>query len=130
MICPDSEFPPYRFLRGYIPITSKDVYAALDLDVAYLSHPADVAPHVFGYKKGREIIRRMPCVITEYGPCHPKFPTGSAAACGAVDDQDIEYTAEDDKAIEHWVRNSVDTCFHLLYKLNVWMSLTLWAPVL
>lgn len=71
---------------------------------------ADVQPLVWGYKYTREIARRMPHFRGEAAPLHPKFPTGSAAAVVEegmpypIDAAPIVYTAEDDKAIEQYIR--------------------------
>lgn len=105
---------------GYIHITSKDVYAAPDFDAGFLSHPADLPPQVWAYKKLREIMRRMRCCRGECASTHPPFPVGFAAACRDKFDpnetfQDIQYTEEDDRAIEQWVRSNVETSWHSMY---------------
>jgi alcohol oxidase len=71
----------YPFSIGDIHITSKNVYSDSDFNASFLSHPADLAPHVWAYKKNREITRRMRCFSGEYAPSHPAFPEGSAAVC-------------------------------------------------
>ena len=71
----------YPLSRGEIHITSKDAYEDPDFTTGFLSHAADLPPQILAYKKNREIIRRMPCYRGEYGPSHPSFPVGSAAAC-------------------------------------------------
>ncbi|KAJ3455104.1 hypothetical protein MRS44_013704 [Fusarium solani] len=53
----------------------------------------------------------------EIAPGHPAFPEGSPAACVDLKQslsnvEDIEYSAEDDKAIEKWVRENVGTTWH------------------
>ena len=56
---------------------------------------------------------------------HPQFPEASKAACvnlikdgytNGVDSEikDVEYSAEDDKAIEQFLRENVDTTWHVL----------------
>lgn len=109
------QYLEYPFSKGYIHIASKDVYAMPDFDAGFLSHPADLAPQVWGYKKNREIIRRMASFRGEHAPTHPLFPVGSPAACRDKperDISDIKYTAEDDLAIENWVRELVETSWH------------------
>ena len=113
-----AQYLEYPFSKGCIDITSKDIYAAPDFDAGFLSHPADLSPQVWAYKKNREIIRRMACFRGEYAPSHPAFPEGSAAAChGKLDANapEIKYTEEDDLAIENWVRDRVETTWHSMY---------------
>ncbi|KAG9097489.1 hypothetical protein FRC06_007496, partial [Ceratobasidium sp. 370] len=66
-----------------------------------------------------EIARRMPCYRGEFAPLHPKFPEGSAAAAvkldGPLDAKDIKnlvYTAEDNAAIETFLRQFIETTWH------------------
>ncbi|KAG8703809.1 hypothetical protein FRC08_002624 [Ceratobasidium sp. 394] len=61
----------------------------------------------------------MPHYRGEYVPMHPKFPEGSEAACAKYDSppdapsiKNIEYTAEDNAAIEAFIRQSGETCWH------------------
>ncbi|KAK4925225.1 hypothetical protein LTR49_007763 [Elasticomyces elasticus] len=65
--------------------------------------------------------RRMNIFRGELASTHPKFPEGSKAAViekadGPVFDKDqrIQYTAEDDKAIEQKIREIVSTTWHSL----------------
>ena len=65
----------------------------------------------------REIMRRTKMYRGEIAPGHPQWPEGSKAASvdlteSLTDVKDIEYSAEDDKAIEQWVRNNVATTWH------------------
>ncbi|KAG1855611.1 GMC oxidoreductase-domain-containing protein, partial [Suillus subluteus] len=77
----------------------------MDFTTGFLDDPSDIIPLDFGYKKTREILRRMASYRGEVTTGHPDFPEGSAAACreasGPVDlnAPDIVYTAEDDEAI-------------------------------
>ena len=60
----------------------------------------------------------------EFAVNNPAFPAGSAAAIPthagddlrpvAMDAPDIVYTAEDDKAIDDWVSDHVETTWHSL----------------
>jgi hypothetical protein len=82
------------------------------LIVMHVSRPADLAVLRLGYKKARELARRMGLYRGELLLTHPKFPEGSAVACS--DDEhpvdisapDLVYTAEDDKAIDIFNRNA------------------------
>ena len=70
----------------------------------------DVALLRWVYKHAREFARRMPCYRGEVAGVHPLFPADSPAAPRSasgpvpIDAPDIAYTAEDDKAIEEYIR--------------------------
>ena len=68
-------------------------------------------PLTWGYKFSREIARRMPHFRGEPAALHPAFPPGSAAAVVehaegpiAFDTPRIEYSDEDERAIEAYAR--------------------------
>lgn len=76
---------------------------------------ADVRPLIWAYKFSRELARRMPLFCGEYAPLHPKFPEGSAAQVFVkrdgvdagpvpIDAPDLVYGAEDDRAIDKYLR--------------------------
>jgi alcohol oxidase len=67
----------------------------------------------------REIARRLPYYKGELELGHPKFKEGSKAALfdGAQANegiQDIDYSEEDDAAIEEWIRGNLNTTWHSL----------------
>lgn len=112
-------YTAYPFSRGSIHITSKeDVINGYDFDTGFLNAPSDLTKQVWAYKMSREIARRLPYYQGELELGHPKFPEGSRAALqsGSLGDnvQDIEYSAEDDKVIEDWVRGNLNTTWHSL----------------
>ncbi|KAG1752767.1 hypothetical protein EDD22DRAFT_957619 [Suillus occidentalis] len=78
---------------------------ALDFTTGFLDDPSDIVPLNFA---------------GELADAHPKFPEGSAAACGEasgpvdLNAPDIIYTAEDDVAIEKYHRDCVQTTWHSL----------------
>ncbi|KAJ7123137.1 GMC oxidoreductase-domain-containing protein [Mycena epipterygia] len=125
-----SALPPLKFMcsgcflgypssRGYLHTTSSDPYAVPDFDSAFLTHPGDIAALRWGYKKGRELIRRMPAFRGALPPAHPQFAADSPAALadtGPVpfDAPKIVYSAEDDKAIDENIRQFVATTWHSL----------------
>ncbi|KAG1725806.1 GMC oxidoreductase-domain-containing protein [Suillus paluster] len=92
----------------------------IDFTTGYLDNPSDIVPLNFGYKKLREIYRRMPSYRGEIPALHPRFPEGSAAVCreatGPVDMNapDIIYTAKDDEVIEEFNRDRVRSTWHSL----------------
>ncbi|KAJ4211768.1 hypothetical protein NW757_014804 [Fusarium falciforme] len=62
-------------------------------------------------------MRRTAMYRGEVAAGHPRFPAGSAVACVDLDEplrdvQDLQYSAEDDKAIEQWIRENVGTTWH------------------
>ncbi|KAH0392162.1 alcohol oxidase, partial [Aureobasidium melanogenum] len=85
-----------------------------------------VQKQIWAYKKQREVYRRTNAYSGELEFGHPKFPAGSKAALqdGPVakflsqEDRnnlpEIEYSAEDDEAIEKHVRDNVNTTWHSL----------------
>ncbi|KAG8763317.1 hypothetical protein FRC12_008612 [Ceratobasidium sp. 428] len=112
-------FTTHPVSRGYIHITSTNPYTPPDLNIGVFDHQADVDVHVWAYKKGREIARRMPHYRGEYAPLHPKFPEGSAAACVEIESppqtsglKNLNYTEADNAAIEAYVRQTGDTSWH------------------
>ncbi len=113
----------YPYSRGHIHITGPTMVDPVDFDVGWLKDPGDVdlKKHIWAYKVSREIWRRMSIFRGELAATHPHFPPGSKAAViekadGPVahDEKRIEYTAEDDKAIEQKVREILSTTWHSL----------------
>ena len=95
----------------------------IDFDVGWLKDPDenDVKKHIWAYKLQREMWRRMSIFRGELATTHPQFPSGSKAAVvekcdGPIAEGDawLEYTAEDDKAIEKKVREILTTTWHSL----------------
>lgn len=100
-------------------ITGPEVTDSLDFDAGYLNdeHDLDMKKQLWAYKRQREIMRRTAMFRGELSAGHPRFAEGSAAACAAVegplsDVKDIQYSAEDDNAIEQWVRENLNTTWH------------------
>lgn len=113
----------YPYSRGHIHITGPDPADPIDFDVGYLTDEGDVdvKKHIWAYKKARELCRRMSIYRGELPSGHPRFPAGSRAAAQPVADgpvpadaPPIEYTAEDDRAIEQAIRETVGTTWHSL----------------
>ncbi|KAH8812607.1 alcohol dehydrogenase, partial [Xylogone sp. PMI_703] len=120
-------FTAYPYSRGSIHITEQDPLSCPDFDAGFLNHPVDVQAQVWAYKRTREIARRLSFYLGELAVGHPKFPEGSKAAVGypcanhsRLDFNkrfalpNIEYTKEDDRAIEQWVRENINTTWHSL----------------
>lgn len=120
-------YTAYPYSRGNIHITSTDATTPASFNTGFLNHPADLPKQVWAYKKSREIFRRTKAYAGELALGHPKFPSDSKAALhdgpattnGFHDDaasrktvKNIEYSAEDDKAIEEHIRNNVNTTWH------------------
>jgi len=113
----------YPYSRGHIHITGPDVNSPIDFDVGYLkdANDIDLKKHIWAYKLQREMWRRMSIFRGELASSHPRFPAGSKAAVVEKSDgpigkgnERIEYTAEDDKAIEQKIREIVSTTWHSL----------------
>lgn len=113
----------YPYSRGSIHVTSPNMHDAPSFDTGWLKDPNDIdlKKHIWAYKISREIWRRMSIFRGELAATHPQFPEGSAAAvvekCDgplAEGDKRIQYTAEDDKAIEKRVREVLSTTWHSL----------------
>ena len=64
----------------------------------------------WGYKRARELARRMGCYRGEYVANHPEFAKASVAVCqeeikpAAVDAPDLVYSEEDERAIDAYTR--------------------------
>ena len=120
--------------RGSIHITAaNDVYAAPNFNTGFLSHPADIATLIWGYKKFREIIRRMITFRAEILETHPPFPAGSAAVPINHNDpnlRDTEYSPEDDQILEKWIRGTMGTTWHSMLSTPSRVTLILGVRVL
>ncbi|PYH94353.1 alcohol oxidase [Aspergillus ellipticus CBS 707.79] len=106
----------YPFSRGSIHIdSSTDGYR---LRNGFLAHPSDVKMHIWSYKLSREIARRMPNFMGEIESLHPRFPESNAARIVtspvAAVHGSIEYSDEDDRLIEQWVRDNIISGSHLM----------------
>ncbi|OJI79822.1 hypothetical protein ASPTUDRAFT_79126 [Aspergillus tubingensis CBS 134.48] len=115
-----SLFTVYPYARGHVHITSPDPDADISFETGFLKSDLDVKKLIWAYKKQREIVRRMGVYRGEFAGMHPPFAEDSAAALVRLDKpndkniSDIQYTAEDDKVIEGWVRKNVGTTWHSL----------------
>jgi alcohol oxidase len=114
-------YTAYPFSRGSIHITDKEnVIDGYDFDAGFLNHPSDLKKQLWAYKMSREIARRLPYFKGELELGHPKFPEGSKAVPGVglgqspTEIKDIEYSAEDDRIIEDWIRDNLNTTWHSL----------------
>ena len=95
----------------------------IDFDTGWLKDPndIDIKKHVWAYKVSREFMRRCSIYRGELAATHPRFSKDSKAAIvekaeGPVADDApwIEYSAEDDKAIEQRSREILSTTWHSL----------------
>ncbi|MCJ1305645.1 hypothetical protein MMC08_008460 [Hypocenomyce scalaris] len=118
-------YTAYPYARGNIHIVSKSASTPASFNTGFLDHDADLKKQLWAYKKQREIYRRTNAYQGELELGHPKFPEGSKAALvdggkkGGFKDMEermamknIEYSAEDDKAIEDWIRQNLNTTWH------------------
>ncbi|OAA69258.1 alcohol dehydrogenase [Akanthomyces lecanii RCEF 1005] len=121
-------YTAYPYSRGSVHITSTDPRSRSEFVTGFLKNPVDLTKQVWAYKKQREIMRRSDKYAGEEPTSHPRFPEGSKAACrdgpavagGFKSMQDraslspIEYSKEDDRAIEDWIRSHIETAWHSL----------------
>lgn len=127
-----ASYTPYPYSRGSIHITSPNANIAPKFITGFLAdkNDIDLKKQVWAYKKGRDIYRRTNAFAGELAIGHPKFKDGSRAALTdgspkkeigewkSVDERKaiapVEYDEDDDRAIEEFVRQSVQTAFHSL----------------
>ena len=114
-------YTAYPYSRGHMHITGPSLDDALDFDVGYFNdaNDIDIKKQVWAYKKQREILRRTNFYRGELAAGHPRFPEGSAAAAVEIEEalsniRNLEYSQEDDAAIEQWLRENVNTTWHSL----------------
>ncbi|EEU38475.1 uncharacterized protein NECHADRAFT_98136 [Fusarium vanettenii 77-13-4] len=107
-------YTAYPYSRGHIHITGPEITDAPDFDVGFLNdeNDIDLKKQLWAYKKSREIMRRTSMYRGELEAGHPQWPAGSKAASPEFDGKDVEYSAEDDEAIEQWIRGHVETTWH------------------
>ena len=123
-------YTAYPYSRGQIHIVSKSPTTPASFNTGFLSDPegADMQVQVWAYKKQRELYRRTNAYRGELALGHPAFPAGSKAALqdGALVPggfqsvaerrqlPPLEYSTEDDAAIEDWIRSNLNTTWHSL----------------
>jgi len=115
-------YTAYPYSRGHMHITGPKHDDPLDFDVGFFTDKDDIdlKKQVWAYKKQREILRRTSYFRGELAPGHPKFAKDSPAAVqedvqapeGEI--KNLVYSEEDDKAIEQWIRENVQTTWHSL----------------
>ncbi|KAF8239921.1 alcohol oxidase [Tricholoma matsutake] len=140
------QYLEYPASRGKIHIQSSNPYKEPFFDSGFMNNKADFAPIRWSYKKTREVARRMDAFRGELTSHHPRFHPASPAAAKDIDIQtakgllpdgftvgihmgkpgeqynankvheDIKYSAEDDKAIDDWISDHVETTWHSLGK--------------
>ncbi|KAH8901647.1 GMC oxidoreductase [Thozetella sp. PMI_491] len=115
-----ADYTAYPYSRGRMHITGPEITDEIDFDVGFFTdaNDIDLKKQVWAYKKGREIVRRTKLYRGEVPSGHPVFSANSKAALwegpfiGPI--TDIEYSAEDDIAIEKFLREHIETTWHSL----------------
>ncbi|KAI0186366.1 alcohol oxidase-like protein [Xylaria flabelliformis] len=104
-------FTLYPFSRGHLYITGPRIDDPLDFDPGLLSDPndLDVKPHIWMFKKQREIAHHMNLCRDPVPSTQPTFPADSKAN---LDNPNTEYSAEDDEIIEKWIRERINSTWH------------------
>ncbi|KAJ7158537.1 GMC oxidoreductase-domain-containing protein [Mycena filopes] len=112
-------YTEYPVARGQVHISAQDANARPAFDCGFLSDPADMATLRWGYKRIRELVRRMDLYRGEYVPRNPRFTVGNDAcrqdqAPVDVSAPNIVYTKDDDAVIDAFHREYVQTTWHSL----------------
>ncbi|KXJ90310.1 GMC oxidoreductase-domain-containing protein [Microdochium bolleyi] len=116
-------YTAYPYSRGHVHITGRETTDRVDFELGFLNdeHDIDLKKHVWAYKKGREIMRRTKMHAGEVDLVQPKFAPGSKVAAVLNRDKEhddvsrnLEYSADDDAAIEQYIRENVGTTWHSL----------------
>ncbi|KAH8826569.1 GMC oxidoreductase-domain-containing protein [Flagelloscypha sp. PMI_526] len=115
-------FTCYPESTGTVHISSStNPHAPLNFKSGFFTKKSDVEVLMWGYKKSRELARRM--AAYRGAVMKPSFSSGSQAdftgspgeeAPVDIQAKDIEYSEEDEKAVEEYVRNKVTTTWHAL----------------
>lgn len=118
-----SVFTAYPYSRGHMHITGPGVDDPLDFDPGLFSDSdgTDLVACRWAYKKQREIARRMNIFRGEIESKHPAFSAESKARAVQYDASalqgpiaNVEYTEEDDAAIDQFIKERVSTPWHSL----------------
>ena len=116
-------FTAYPSSRGHLHISGPGLDDPLDFDPKLLSdkNGTDILSLRWAYKKQREIARRMGVFRGEVARKQPQFSTESKARViehesspPSDDIADIEYSAEDDAAIDQHIRENTHPTWHSL----------------
>ncbi|KAI0407261.1 GMC oxidoreductase-domain-containing protein [Xylaria palmicola] len=104
-------FNLYPFSRGHLHITGPKLDDAVNFDPGLLSDPKglDLWPHIWMYKKQRELARYMKLCHDALPGSQLTFPANSKVN---LEGPNAEYSADDDKIIESWIREHVDSTWH------------------
>ncbi|KAI5917755.1 putative alcohol oxidase [Camillea tinctor] len=118
-------YSPYPRSRGHVHITGPRIDDPLDFKSGFLTDPegGDLQTLVWLYKKMSQVARKMKFQLGQVSP-GPLFAEGSAAASmlkgaqssGASDPapEEVHYSPEDDRAIEQWVKENINSSHHPL----------------
>ncbi|KAJ0328623.1 hypothetical protein COL5a_004938 [Colletotrichum fioriniae] len=118
-----ANYTAYPYSRGSIHITGPALTDPLDFETGFFSDPddLDLKKQIWAYKHSREVARRTALYRGEVAGGHPAFAADSKAALVDSVSADayknvkpIEYSKEDDKAIEQFLRENINTTWHSL----------------
>ncbi|KAJ9602308.1 hypothetical protein H2200_013163 [Cladophialophora chaetospira] len=116
-------YTAYPYSRGKLHITGPNWEDPIDFDLGFFTDPHDIdlKKQIWAYKKHREIMRRTKMYRGELAIGHPKFAESSPAGCKALDApiagpglKNLEYSEEDEVAIEKFIRENIQTTWHYL----------------
>jgi len=118
-----ASYSAYPFSRGSIHITGPNISDPPKFNTGYFSdeNDIDLKAHIWQYKIQREIMRRTKIYRGELATTHPRFHPSSQAALLDLDisqesniTENIVYSTEDDKAIEQYLRENINSTWHSL----------------
>ncbi|KAH7303169.1 alcohol oxidase-like protein [Stachybotrys elegans] len=118
-----SVFTAYPYSRGHMHITGPGVDDPLDFDAGLFNddNSIDLLTCRWAYKKQREVARRLNIFRGEFKDKMPAYSANSKAkaeeynkAVSSDTLADHEYTAEDDAAIDEFIKKRVSTPWHSL----------------
>ncbi|KAK4899025.1 hypothetical protein LTR49_027729 [Elasticomyces elasticus] len=117
-------YTAYPYSRGHIHIGGPHWRDLPDFETGFFTNKGDIdmKMQIFTYKSLREIMRQTWMYRGELDMSHPKFAPNSEAALLSLNEpliaagevEDIEYTVDDDKAIEQCLRERIGTTWHSL----------------
>ncbi|KAK7464324.1 hypothetical protein VKT23_006492 [Stygiomarasmius scandens] len=104
---------------GHVHIKSKDVNTPPDFDTGFLSNPADLVPLVWGYKRTRELARRLAAYRGVVSKDQPQFTKPELQGFNETypvptDCANLSYESEDNEVIKAFVQNRLATTWHSL----------------
>ncbi|KAK4450154.1 GMC oxidoreductase-domain-containing protein [Podospora aff. communis PSN243] len=121
-----ADYTMYPYSRGHLHVTGPNIADPLDFRLNFFTDEGDIdiKQLTWGYKNSREIMRRSTFYRGELASTHPAFPPNSKARLVDLNAplfegdrsviKNLEYSPDDDRAIEAFLRRAVQTTWHSL----------------